>query len=63
MPCCNCSPELVVLFVPVDTTMPFETFSVVVDAYNYAYYGQFAKDMDFASRVDLEATNSSLLAA
>jgi hypothetical protein len=63
MPCYNCSLELVVLFVLVDTTMPFKTFSVVVDAYDCAYYRQFAKDMDFASQADLEATNSSLLAA
>jgi hypothetical protein len=63
MPCYNCSPELVVLFVPVDTTMPFKKFSVVVDAYNCAYYRQIAKDMDFASRTDLEATNVSLLEA
>jgi hypothetical protein len=61
MPCYNCSPEHAALFVPVDTTMPFKTFRSVVDAYNYANYRQIAKDMEFASRADLEATKSGLL--
>ena len=61
MRCYNCSPKHAALFVPVDTTMPFKTFKSVVDAYKDADYRQTAKDMEFASRTDLVATNSVLL--
>ncbi|TAQ90074.1 hypothetical protein B7494_g1588 [Chlorociboria aeruginascens] len=61
MPCYNCFPKHAAFFVPVDTTMPFKTFKSVVDAYNYANYRQIAKDMEFASRTDLEAMKSGLL--
>lgn len=57
----RCASKRVVPFVPFDASIPSKTFNNAVAAYNNAKYREIAKNMTFASRTDLEATNSDLL--
>jgi len=59
----RCASKRVVLFVPFDASIPSKKFNNAVVAYNNAKYREIATNMTFASRTDLEATNSDLLEA
>jgi hypothetical protein len=62
-PCVDCSPKHHKTFIPADTSMPFKLFKTVVYHYQHAANRNAAKDMEFASRTELEATKPDLLIA
>jgi hypothetical protein len=63
MPCVDCSPKHYKTFIPADTSIPFKLFKTVVYHYQHMANRNAAKDLEFASRTELEATKPDLLVA
>ena len=62
-PCVDCSPKHHKTSIPADTPMLFKSLRTVVYHYQHVANRNAAKDMEFASRADLETTKPELLTA